>query len=79
MRCEEVRRYIEKDMNKEPPVTYDYTVILKGCASIQVDNQPLSELDDIVKRCIAENKIQRDVLFFSVIDESVNWVIITEY
>lgn len=64
MRCEEVRRYIEKDMNKEPPVTYDYTVILKGCASIQVDNQPLSKLDDIVKRCIAENKIQRDVLFF---------------
>lgn len=79
MRCEEVRRYIEKDMNKESPATYDYTVILKGCASMQVDNQPLSKLEDIVKRCILENKIQRDVFYFSIIDDSVNWVIITEY
>lgn len=79
MRCEEVRRYIEKDMNNEPPDTYDYTVILKGCASIQVDNQPLSKLEDIVKRCIVKNKIQRDVFYFSIIDDSVNWVIITEY
>lgn len=79
MRCEEVRRYIEKDMTKDSPVTYDYTVILKGCSSIQVDNQPLSKLEDIVKRCILENNIQRDVYYFSVIDDSVNWVIITEY
>lgn len=79
MRCEEVRRYIEKNINKESPVTYDYTVILKGCARIQVDSQPLSKLEDIVKRCILENNIQRDVYYFSVIDDSVNWVIITEY
>lgn len=31
MRCEEVRRYIERDVSKPVPMNYDYTVILRGC------------------------------------------------
>lgn len=79
MRCEEVRRYIERDVTKPTPMNYDYAVILRGCDPYRVNCEPLDNLNNIVERCIKENNITRDVYYFSVIDESVNWVIITEY